>query len=141
MATTITRNALVRTSDGVGDPPGGRAVSVVVSFSLVGPDPVWSFSPDSVELPPGRNTINFTLNTTTGFLFDNWFSPTSAQGASFSYAVDATGTVLTVTDVNTLQQGQNAVTIPYSVAVANAAGARYVSDPTIKNDPPDPPLN
>lgn len=139
MPTTITKSTITRTAAAVDK--GKPAVSVVVSFSFDASNkPVWNFNPSSVEMAPGRDVINFTLNTTTGYLFDNYFAPLTAQNAQFSAVLDATGTVLTVTDVNTLSLGQNSVPIPYSVAVKNASGIRYVSDPTIVNEPPEPPV-
>ncbi len=138
--TTITRTTLIRTPEDAGH--GRPAASVVVNFSLdANNNPVWSFDPPNVEMAAGRSVITFTLNTTTGFLFDNYFAPLTAQNAQFSPVLDATGTVLAVTDINTLGQGNSPVTIPYCVAVKNAFGLRYVSDPTIENDPPDPPMS
>lgn len=135
MPVTITKPTILRREAAAGQ--GNQSISVVVSFSFDGSgNPVFSFSPDSVEMSYGDDVINFTLNTTTGYLFDNWFAPRAATGATFTPSLDATGTVLTVTDQNR-NPTQQPVSIKYSLAVVNPnnRSQRYVSDPEIVNDP------
>lgn len=141
MAVTTTKHTIVRGPKAA--LAAANAASVVVSFAFDAQSkPVWGFSPDPIEMAYGNDTINFTLNTTTGLVFDDWFAPPSAQNASFSWQRDATKTVLTVTDTNTNPAGSATVHIPYKVAVVdpNNPGRRYVSDPIIDNDPDAPPM-
>ena len=135
----------------VGSPVRDATVGVTLTFA--NNQAQWTFNPPSVEMATGRVTITFNLSAPSGFKFQSYvpnsnpsqppvktpFLPMSARGAAFSPSLDTTGLVLTVTDVNTVPHGQPASTINYCINVIDATGTQYSSDPTIVNDPADPP--
>ena len=117
-----------------------------VSFNYNNGTPIWGFDPDPVHMPPGQDTLTWTLQPNMPSNLTAVFDPSAGvtfkstspawPGTPPAMAADSGGLVYTSSENNIIPRGGATLRCYYQVKVNVSDGTSFSEDPEVDSDPP-----